>query len=127
MNIILRTLLSTVVFSAVHFFSYWMLFLQIVPEDAPQLAWSLSLISGCLGAAFTWCKLGHRPRGLVAGIACRTLTFGSFGLIAGFVGLLLLSPSADCATMTGIASLARSASLSTAKPFSLRGNCALSK
>lgn len=102
MNIVPRAILSTVVFAAAHFFSYWMVFLQIVPETTPQLAWSLSLATGCLAAALAWCKLGDRSQGFGATIACGAVTLGSFGLIAGFFGPVLLMPEVNQSPLLGL-------------------------
>ena len=102
MNIVPRAILSTVVFAAAHFFSYWMVFLQIIPDTPSQLAWSLSLVTGFLAAALAWCKLGNRNQGFGAAIACGAVTFGSLGLIAGFFGPVFLAPQFNQGPLVGL-------------------------
>lgn len=102
MSIVLRALLSTVVFAAAHFFSYWMIFLQVVPESPQQLAWSLSLATGCLAAAFAWYNLSSPNCGLSGAIACSALTFGSLGLVGGFIGPVVLFPEAQQGPLLGL-------------------------
>lgn len=102
MNIVLRAILSTVVFAAVHFFSYWMVFLQFIPEDAPQLAWPMSLVTGCVAATFAWCSMDWKEPGLGSAISSGSLIAGSIGLVAGYFGPLFLSPATDQGPLLGL-------------------------
>ncbi|MDI7861988.1 hypothetical protein MRS76_08475 [Rhizobiaceae bacterium n13] len=102
MDIVLRAILSTVVFAAVHFFSYWLVFLQLIPEQSQPLAWPMSLVAGCVAAAFAWCSMGWKEAGLSSAIASGALITGSLGLVAGFFGPIFLSPTSDEGPMLGL-------------------------
>lgn len=101
MFIIAKSFASVLVFAAVYFISYWLLFAQILPENPPSLATGFAFLtaagltgsfwysaragSGIFGTAMTW-----------AGIV------GAVGFSVGFFGPMIFSPQANQGPLLGL-------------------------
>jgi len=102
MNIAVRVVLSILTFLAADFFLFWMVFLQILPENAAVTAEILSLLFAFAIAWFVWRQTATMHHGLWSSIATGAITIGSIAFVAGFFGPILLTPDANQGPLLGL-------------------------
>ncbi len=102
MAAIAKCFVSILVFAAVFFFSYWLLFAQIVPEDLAWLATGASFLTAAGLAWLTWRGMGAETRGVFGTTMTWAAIIGSVGFCAGFFGPMLLAPQANQGPLLGL-------------------------
>ncbi len=97
-----RITLSALVFIAVHFFSYWMIFVQILPENLSILAGLASLLAAAAASRSVWKNFGKNSGGLWALIGCGAAIGGAIGFCGGFFGPMIFTPEANQGPLLGL-------------------------
>jgi hypothetical protein len=102
MNLFIRSFICFIIFTATNFFSYWLLFVHIMPESAMGLAGILSLALGLCAAVFIWRRTGAVQAGLLSAIFNGAVILGSIGFVGGFFGPMLIEPGANQGPLLGL-------------------------
>ena len=98
----IRAVLSFITFVAVQFFSYWMVFGQILPEGLDALAVIFALIAAGFAARFVWVRSGDNAGGLLGCIGYGAGIAGAIGFIGGFFGPMILLPDSNQGPLLGL-------------------------
>jgi hypothetical protein len=92
---------SILVFAAVFFFSYWLLFAQIFPQDLEWSATGAAFLTATALAGLTW-----RGMSLDTGVFGTTMAWagiaGAVGFCGGFFGPMVLAPQANQGPLLGL-------------------------
>ena len=95
-----KFVIAALVFAAVYFFSYWMLFAQVLPETAPWMASAAALLTATGSAFLVFRSMG--AAGVFATAARWAAIAGAIGLCGGFFGPLILTPEANQGPLLGL-------------------------
>lgn len=99
MTDLVRAFLALVAFAASFFFSFWVIFGQILPLEIASLP---ALVAAVWVAGFVWRQTGRASAGLFPAIASGAALLGSVGFVAGFFGPMVLTPEANQGPLLGI-------------------------
>lgn len=102
MHVFIRIALVLIVFPATWLFSFWLLFAQIVPDNALALADALALATAFLAAWFVWRRAASADGGFLSAVFGGAVILGSIGFAAGFFGPLILTPDANQGPLLGL-------------------------
>ena len=97
-----KFLVSLLVFAAMSLFSYWMLFVQIIPENLAWLATSGAFLTAAALAGLTWRGMGVETPGLFGKIMVWAAIAGAVGFSGGFFGPMVLAPQANQGPLLGL-------------------------
>ena len=95
MSLILKGLTALVVFLAVYFFSFWMLFAQMVPERMMSLADGAAVLTAAVLGWLAWQGMSNLAPGLLSTMATGAGILGAVGFCGGFFGPMILTPEAN--------------------------------
>jgi hypothetical protein len=90
------------IFAAVFFFSYWLLFVQIIPEDLPWLATGAAFLTGAAVAGQTWRGMSAETPGVLGTTMVWAGIAGAVGFCGGFFGPMLFAPQANQGPLLGL-------------------------
>jgi hypothetical protein len=102
MQLLAKIAVSAVVFLALYFFSYWMFFVQILPDSALAAQNVLALLTGLAAAIAVWRGLGVADQGILATAATWAAIAGALGFCGGFFGPIVFTPEANQGPLLGI-------------------------
>jgi hypothetical protein len=102
MSLVLKVLTALVVFVAVYFFSFWMLFAQIVPESRVSLADGAAVLTAAVLGWLTWQGMSNLAPGLLSSMATGAGILGAIGFCGGFFGPMLFAPEANQGPLLGL-------------------------
>lgn len=102
MRIAGKLLVSAVVFFGIFFFSYWLVFVQIVPEGMDWLATGAALLTALIAAALTWAGMSARGGGILTTMMAWGGISGALGFCGGFFGPMIFAPAANQGPLLGI-------------------------
>jgi len=102
MRLFAKILVSIVVFLGLYFFSYWMLFAQILPDNALPAQNVLALLTGLAAAFAVWRGMSSADQGILATAATWAAIAGALGFCGGFFGPLIFAPNANQGPLLGI-------------------------
>jgi hypothetical protein len=102
MRLFATIVVSAVVFLALYFFSYWMLFAQILPDNALAAQNVLALLTGLAAAAAIWRAMGAADHGILTTAVTWAAIAGALGFCGGFFGPILFAPDANQGPLLGI-------------------------
>jgi hypothetical protein len=97
-----KIVVSAVVFLAVYFFSFWVVFAQIFSlreENVPNI---LALVTAAVAAFWVWRSMGAADQGILATAAIWAAVAGALGFCGGFFGPLIFMPQANQGPLLGI-------------------------
>jgi hypothetical protein len=102
MKSLARAIVSVVAFAAVYFISYWLFFVQVLPDS---LAWAQT--GGALFLAMTlgwliWFQMGKSSRGVPGTALVWSAVAGAIGFAGGFFGPMIFDPDAHQGPMLGL-------------------------
>jgi hypothetical protein len=93
---------SILVFAAVFFFSYWLLFAQIFPQDLEWLATGAALLTAAALAGLTWRAMSLETSGVFGTTMTWAGIVGAIGFCAGFFGPMIFTPEANQGPLLGL-------------------------
>ena len=93
---------STLVFVAAFLFSYWLLFVQIIPENLPWLATGAALMTAAALASLTWRGMSAQAPGVFGTTMAWAAIVGAVGFCGGFFGPMLFTPEANQGPLLGL-------------------------
>ena len=97
-----RWFVSILVFVAAFFVSYWLVFVQIIPEDLQWLAPLAALFTALVVAGVASTALGAAFEGVWPTVlSCSTLV-GAIGFSGGFFGPMIFTPDANQGPLLGL-------------------------
>ncbi|MGD9945718.1 MAG: hypothetical protein AB7L76_23450 [Burkholderiaceae bacterium] len=100
MPLFLRAILTFVTWVAVSFFSFWMIFAQILPEG---IASFITLVFASAVAWYVWRKSRDPARGgLASHVLLNASIVGAIGFVLGFFGPMILAPGANQGPLLGL-------------------------
>jgi hypothetical protein len=102
MTILARLVVSLLVFAAVYLFSYWLLFVQVLPESMPWASSGAALATGFAAGWFVWSRLVVGAKGIVATVVVWAVVVGAIGFSVGFFGPMILAPDANQGPLLGL-------------------------
>jgi hypothetical protein len=102
MSFFLKLLTALVVFVAVYFFSFWMLFAQIVPETMLSLADGAAVLTAAVLGWLTWQGMSNLAPGLLSCMATGAGILGAIGFCGGFFGPMIFMPEANQGPLIGL-------------------------
>ena len=103
MAFIARIFVSILVFLAVYFFSYWLVFVQIVRgENQFQIAMIPAVLTAAFAAYSVWRVMGAANDGIFATTVCWAAVAGAIGFCGGFLGPMILTPGANQGPLLGL-------------------------
>jgi hypothetical protein len=102
MRLAAKVIVSALVFLAVYFFSYWAVFVQVVPDSLPNVQAIAALLAGAACAFLMWRTMSAADQGIFATAASRAAVAGAIGFCGGFFGPLILTPGANQGPLLGI-------------------------
>jgi hypothetical protein len=97
-----KFVVSTLVFLTVYFFSFWLLFVQIVPDEMAWLASTMSLLTAAAASYWAWSKTADAGGGVLTTALHWAMVVGAPGFTAGFFGQLIFTPEANQGPLLGI-------------------------
>ncbi len=99
MAIIAKCLVSIMVFAATFLSSYWLVFVQILPED---LAAGAAFVAAGALAALMWRGMQRETPGLLGTAMAWAGIAGGVGFFGGFFGPMVLTPEANQGPLLGL-------------------------
>jgi hypothetical protein len=102
MSLFLKVLTALVVVVAVYFFSFWMLFAQIVPESMMSLADGAAVLTAAVLGWLTWQGMSNLAPGLLSSMATGAGILGAIGFCGGFFGPMIFTPEANQGPLLGL-------------------------
>ena len=93
---------SILVFAAVFFFSYWLLFAQIFALDLEWLATGAAFLTAAALAGLTWRAMSLETPGLFATTMTWAGIVGAIGTCGGFFGPMIFTPEANQGPLLGL-------------------------
>jgi len=97
-----RGVVAALVFAAVYFFSFWLFFVQIVPDGVMWLATLLALLAAALAARWVWRRMGEGGGGVFTTALQWAAIAGAAGFCGGFFGPMIFAPEANQGPMLGL-------------------------
>jgi hypothetical protein len=102
MSVLVKCVIATLVFLAVYFFSFWVIFGQIVPDGMIWPANLASLLSAAAAAFWVWRKVGDAGSGILMAALYWAAVVGALGFCGGFFGPMIFTPEANQGPLLGI-------------------------
>src|ERR1700722_700140 len=93
---------SLLVFAAIFLFSYWLLFVQIIPENLPWLATGGAFLTAATLAGLTWRGMSVETLGLFGTTMTWAGIASAIGFCGGFFGPMVLAPQANQGPLLGL-------------------------
>jgi hypothetical protein len=93
---------SILVFAAVFFFSYWLLFAQIFPQDLEWAATGAAFLTAAALAGLTWRGMSVETPGVLGITMAWAGIVGAVGFCGGFFGPMVLAPEANQGPLLGL-------------------------
>ena len=93
---------TTLVFLAVYFFSFWMVFAQIVPASKQWMATWAAFLSAAAAAVWVWRKVGTAARSILQTTLQCAVVIGAVGFCAGFFGPIIFTPESNQGPLLGL-------------------------
>ena len=93
---------TALVFLAVYFFSFWMVFSQIVPETAQWVAGCAALLSAAAAAFWVWRKIGTAKSNILQTTLQWAVIIGAVGFCGGFFGPIIFTPESNQGPLLGL-------------------------
>ena len=97
-----RWFVSILVFVAAFFFSYWLVFVQIIPENLPWLAPLAALLTAMVLAGVAWTALDAGFEGVLPTMLTCSTVVGAIGFSGGFFGPMIFTPDANQGPLLGL-------------------------
>ncbi|MGH6800253.1 MAG: hypothetical protein ACRECZ_02350, partial [Methylocella sp.] len=94
MSVLVKCVVATLVFLAVYLFSFWVVFVQIVPDGMVWLANSTSLLSAAATTFWVWRKVGDAGSDILTTALYWAVIAGALGFCGGFFGPMIFTPDA---------------------------------
>jgi hypothetical protein len=98
--IVARSFVFLIVFAAAFLFSYWLLFVQIAPDDS--LATGAALLTAAALAWLAWRGMSADAPGVFATTMTWAGTVGAVGFCGGFFGPMIFTPEANQGPLLGL-------------------------
>src|SRR5262245_37955163 len=95
MPVLAKFVISTLVFLTVYFFSFWVLFMQIVPDGMVWLASLMSLLMAAAASYWAWGRAAGAQSGVLTTSLHWAMIVGAIGFCGGFFGPLIFMPEAN--------------------------------
>ena len=102
MRIFVRAAVSLLVFLAVYFFSFWLLYTQVIPDSMPWLMTVAALLTATAAGWLMWRHMGMVERGMLTTAVLWAAVVGAIGFCAGFFGSMIFAPEANQGPLLGI-------------------------
>lgn len=102
MKLLARLAVSALVALAVHFFSFWMVFAQLVPTHLLFAAEAAALVAGGAAGFWVWSRMDGAGQGVFATAAAWACVAGAIGFCGGFFGPMILTPEANQGPLLGL-------------------------
>ncbi len=102
MSVVLKLFAATLVFVAALLFSYWMIFIQIVPDSAHGLAGTAALLTAAAIAWLAWRGMNDPGRNILETTAAGAAAVGAIGFCGGFFGPMIFTPDANQGPLLGL-------------------------
>jgi hypothetical protein len=99
---VLKLIAATLVFVAVLFFSYWMIFIQIMPDSEERLAGIAAFMSAAAVAWLAWRGMNNPGRSILETTAAGAAAVGAIGFCGGFFGPMIFTPDANQGPLLGL-------------------------
>jgi ABC-type multidrug transport system permease subunit len=93
---------SILVFVAIFLFSYWLLFVQVIPENLPWLATAAAFLTAAALAGLTWRGMSAEAPGVLGTTMAWAGIVGAVGFCGGFFGPMVLAPQANQGPLLGL-------------------------
>jgi hypothetical protein len=97
-----RWFVSILIFVAAFFSSYWLVFVQIIPEDLPWLAPLAALLTAMVLAGVAWTALAAGFEGVLPTMLTCSTVVGAIGFSGGFFGPMIFTPDANQGPLLGL-------------------------
>ena len=97
-----RYVTAALVFTAVNFFSYWMVFGQIFPENLQGMATIAALVTALAAACMIWRAMAASAKGVFTTAASWAAIAGAIGFCGGFFGPMIFTPGANQGPLLGL-------------------------
>jgi hypothetical protein len=97
-----KIFVSAVVFIGIFLFSFWLVFVQIVPEGMDGLATGAALLTALIAATLTWAGMNARAGGILTTMMTWGAISGAIGFCGGFFGPMMFAPAANQGPLLGI-------------------------
>lgn len=102
MAVIGKSFVSIMVFAAAFLSSYWLLFVQIMPEEPPWLATGAALLTAGALAGLIWYGLQLATPGVIGTAMAWAGIVGAVGFCGGFFGPMAFTPEANQGPLLGL-------------------------
>ena len=102
MVIVGRAFVCILVFVAAFLFSYWLLFVQIFPDDLLDLASVAALLTAAVLAGLVWKATDGEAKGVLATSLTWAGAVGAVGFSGGFFGPMIVTPDANQGPLLGL-------------------------
>ena len=102
-----KSFVSIVVFAAAFLSSYWLLFVQIMPEDPPWLATGAALLTAGALAGLIWRGMQLETPGVIGTAMAWAGIVGAVGFCGGFFGPMAFTPKPIRGRCSGFSSRGR--------------------
>jgi hypothetical protein len=99
---IARFVISTPVFVAVYLLSFWLLLVQIFPENLSWMATMAALLTAMATACLIWRSMAATARGVFATAVRWAAIAGAISFCGGFFGPMIFAPDANQGPMLGL-------------------------
>lgn len=102
MDIVGKSFVSIVVFAAVYLSSYWLMFVQIVPQDLSWLATGAAFLTAGAVAGLIWHGMQVGAPGVFETATTWAGIVGAVGFCGGFFGPMMFAPQANQGPLLGL-------------------------
>lgn len=102
--VLIRAVLSFITFIAAYFFSMYIVFVQIMPDDLFAVADILALVFGVFVAAYVWRRSPDilSSGGFAGHVIFGAVITGALGFTGGFFGPMIFAPDANQGPLLGL-------------------------
>jgi hypothetical protein len=97
-----RWFVSILVFVSAFFFSYWLVFVQIIPENLSWPAPLAALLTAMALAGVVWRALDAGFEGVLPTMLTCSAVVGAIGFSGGFFGPMIFTPDANQGPLLGL-------------------------
>lgn len=102
MRLLVRLIVSAMVAVAVYLFSFWMVWVQILPLSLAFAAQLAALATGGAAGWWIWRRLQADTHGVFSLAARWAAVAGAIGFCGGFFGPMILTPGANQGPLLGL-------------------------
>ena len=97
-----RAIVSVLAFAAVYFISYWLFFVQILPDSLGWAQTGAALLLATAIGWLIWFQMGKASRGVMGTALVWAAVAGAIGFAGGFFGPMIFAQDANQGPMLGL-------------------------